>query len=198
MNTTITAPHPIARQKRASLRPWWPWLLTFAAFPPAGYVGWLVAGHVDSASAAAVAGVVTGALLGVGQWLLLRRRGVDLRWAAATAAALGVGLAVGAAVVGYDTDRVSLAVMGAISGVTVGVAQAAAIRSRLSSILVWGGTSAALWALGWVVSSGVIDPTDQWPIFGASGALIVTLVQSTFIERVLPLEAKGATSKATS
>jgi drug/metabolite transporter (DMT)-like permease len=198
MTTTTTAPHPVSRSRRTSLRPWWPWLASFAAFPPAGYLGWLLAGHVDSASAAAVAGVVTGAVLGLGQWLLLRRRGVDLRWATATAAALGVGLTAGAAIVGYDTDRVSLAVMGAISGLTVGVAQAAAIRSRLASVLVWGGTTAALWALGWVVSSGVIDPTDQWPIFGASGAIAVTLLQSTFIERILPLEAKDATSKVAS
>jgi hypothetical protein len=198
MTTTITAPHHIARQKRASRRPWWPWLATFAAFPPAGYLGWLLAGHVDSAWAAAVNGVVTGALLGAGQWLLLRRRGIDLRWATATAVALGVGLTVGAAIVGYDTDRVSLAVMGAISGLAVGVAQAAAIRSRRSSVLVWGATTAALWALGWVISSGVIDPADQWPIFGASGAIIVTLLQSTFIERVLPLETKSATSKVAS
>ena len=59
-----------------SFRPWWRWMLTVLAIPPAGYLGWLVAGHVDSASAAALAGVVTGAAVGLGQWLVLRRRGV--------------------------------------------------------------------------------------------------------------------------
>ena len=190
MTTTTTAPHPGARHRRASLRPWWPWLATFAAFPPAGYLGWILAGHVDSPSAAALAGVVTGAVLGLGQWLLLRRRGVSLRWASATAVGLGIGLTVGAALVGFETDRVSLAVMGAVSGVTVGIAQAGAVRARRSSVLTWGGTTAALWALGWTVSSFVVDPADQWPIFGASGALVVTLVQSTFIERVLSLPPK--------
>ena len=196
MTTTIAAPHTSARHTRASRRPWWPWLVTFAAFPPAGYVGWLLAGHVDSASAAALAGIVTGALLGLGQWLLLRRRGVHLGWVPATAAALGVGLTVGAAIVGYDTDRVSLSVMGAVSGLTVGVTQAAAVRARRSSVAIWGATTAALWGIGWIVSSGVIDPADQWPIFGASGAIVVTLVQSTFIERILSLTPK--TAKATS
>jgi drug/metabolite transporter (DMT)-like permease len=198
MTTTITAPQHAARQRPASHRPWWPWLATFAAFPPAGYAGWLLAGHVDSAAAAAVAGVVTGAVLGLGQWLLLRRRGVAFRWVPATAVALGVGLMAGAAIVGYDVDRVSLAVMGAITGVIVGVAQGAVTRARLSSVLAWGGATAGLWAIGWVVSSYVIDPADQWPIFGASGAIVVCLLQSTFIERVLALDPKGATTRAAS
>lgn len=166
-------------------------MLTALAFPPAGYLGWLLAGHVDSPSAAALAGVVTGAVLGGGQWLVLRRRGVTLRWATATAVAFGIGLTVGAAVVGYDTDRVSLAVMGAVSGLAVGVAQARSVRSSMSSVLTWGGTTGALWALGWVISSFVIDPADQWPVFGASGAIVVTLMQSMFIERVLPLRPKA-------
>jgi drug/metabolite transporter (DMT)-like permease len=173
-----------------SFRPWWRWMLTALAMPPAGYLGWLVAGHVDSASAAALAGVVTGALVGLGQWLLLRRRGVTLRWAAATAVALGIGLTVGAALVGYDTDRVSLAVMGAVSGLAVGIAQASALRAGRTSVVSWGGMTGVLWALGWIISSFVIDPAEQWPIFGISGALVVTLAQSPFIERVLPLQAK--------
>ena len=76
----------------------------------------------------------------------------------ATAVALGIGLTVGAALVGFETDRVSLAVMGAVSGLAVGLAQAGAVRSGLSSVLTWGGTTAALWALGWVISSFVHRP----------------------------------------
>ena len=181
---TTTQPSSATR----SSRPWWRWMLTAFAVPPAGYLGWLVAGHVDSASAAALAGVVTGFLVGGGQWLLLRRRGVTLRWAAATAVAFGIGLTVGGALVGYETDRVSLAVMGAVSGLAVGIAQASALRAGRTSIVTWGGTTGALWALGWIVSSFVIDPAEQWPIFGISGALLVTFAQSAFIERVLPLQ----------
>lgn len=123
-------------------------------------------------------------------------RGVSLRWASATAVALGVGLTVGAGVVGYETDRASLAVMGALSGVAVVVAQPRAVRSGTTPVLTWGGTTGALWALGWVISSFAIDPADQWPIFGASGAIVVCLLQSTFIERVLPFQPK--TQKVTS
>lgn len=186
MTTTFSAPRPTTRQSRASRRPWWPWLATFAAFPPAGLLGWLVAGPVDGASAALVAGVVTGAVLGFGQWLLLRRRGVTAHWATATAVGLGIGLLAGAAFVDYATDRPSLAVMGAISGLGTGVAQAAVLRGRRSSILAWGATTAALWAPAWVISSYVIDAADQWPVFGASGAIVTCLVQSTFIGRFIP------------
>ena len=196
MSPLTTSPDHITRSSAASrsFRPWWRWMLTALAIPPAGYIGWLLAGHVDSASAAALAGVVTGAVFGLGQWLLLRRRGVTLRWVSATAVALGIGLAVGGALVGFETDRVSLFVMGAVSGLAVGVAQARAVRSAMSSVLTWGGTTGALWALGWVISSFVIDPADKWPIFGASGAIVVTLVQSTFIERALPLQIKPETT----
>ncbi len=185
--STITTRPPSPTR---SFRPWWGWMLTFAAFPPAGLLGWLLAGHVDSAFAAALDGAVTGAVLGFGQWLLLRRRGVTIRWAWNTAVGLGIGLTVGGALVGFETDRVSLAVMGAVSGLAVGLAQAGAVRAGMSSVLTWGGATAALWALGWVISSYVIDPADQWPVFGASGALVVTFVQSMFIVRVLSLPAK--------
>ena len=185
-------------ERGRALRPWWAWVITFAAFPPAGYLGRVVAGRVDTAFAALLAGVTTGAVLGVGQWLLLRRRGVSFRWAAATAVALGVGLMAGAAVVSYDTGHLDLAVMGAVSGLAVGLAQAAAIGSRHASTLVWGATTAALWALGWQLTSGVIEVADQWPIFGASGALVVTFLQSTFIERVLPLGNRAAVTAAAS
>jgi hypothetical protein len=40
----------------------------------------------------------------------------------------------------------------------------------------------------------VIDTADQWPVFGASGALLVTFLQSLFIERVLPLGPRRAKS----
>ena len=76
-------------------------------------------------SAAVLGGVVTGAGIGAAQWALLRRRGVGVGWIPATAAGLGVGLAVGAALVSYRTDITSLAVMGAVSGLGVGIAQGA-------------------------------------------------------------------------
>jgi hypothetical protein len=176
--------------------PWWLWIVTFLAFPPAGYLGHAIAGRVDDLPAAALAGVVAGGVLGIIQWAFLRRRGVSARWILGTCAGFGIGLAAGAALVSYRTDRPSLALMGAVSGLAVGFLQAMAVGATARQSIAWGAATAGLWAIAWTVTAGVIDVADQWPVFGASGALLVTFLQSLFIERVLPLDAKDATSKA--
>jgi hypothetical protein len=168
---------------------WWLWIVTCLAFPPAGYIGRAVAGPVDGLPSAVLAGVVTGIVLGVLQWALLRRRGASAAWILGTAAGFGVGLAAGAALVSYRTDRPALAIMGAVSGLAVGVLQAKAIGATARQSLVWGGATAGLWAVAWMPTSGVIDVTDQWPVFGISGALGVVFVQCLFIMRVLPIAA---------
>ena len=121
MRVTATAPATLSspidhRTARRSFRPWWRWLLTALAFPPSGLIAHLVAGRVDSVSAAVLNGVIAGAGIGAAQWALLRHRGVSLTWIAATAVGLGAGLAAGAALVSYRTDITSLAVMGAVTG----------------------------------------------------------------------------------
>ena len=90
-------------------------------------------------------GVVTGAGVGAAQWALLRHRGVSARWIAATAVGLAAGLAVGAALVAYRTDISSLALMGAFSGLGVGLAQGVTLGS-VKRVLPWGVATAALWA----------------------------------------------------
>ena len=125
------SPHPPASRAHADrFRPWWQWLLTALAFPPAGLIAHLVAGRVDSVPAAVLNGVIAGAGIGAAQWALLRHREVALTWIPATAAGLGAGLAVGAALVSYRTDITSLALMGAISGLGVGIAQGVTLRQR--------------------------------------------------------------------
>jgi hypothetical protein len=183
---------PPRSSAQPSSRAWWPWIVTFLAFPPAGYLGNAVAGPVDGLDAAVLAGVVTGGVLGLLQWALLRRRGTSARWILATGAGFGLGLAIGAALVAYRTDRPSLALMGAVSGLAVGLLQANALGATARRSLVWGVVTAGLWPIGWVVSAGVIDAADQWPVFGASGALLVAFLQSLFIERVLPLGPRRA------
>ena len=118
------------------------WLLVALAFPVAGEIGHLIAGRVDSVSAAVLGGVVTGAGLGAAQWALLRRRGIGVGWIAATAGGLGLGLAVGAALVSYRTDITSLVVMGAVSGLGVGMAQGAMLGNT-KRMLGWSAATAA-------------------------------------------------------
>ena len=53
---------------------WLLWTAGFLAFPIAGLAGSAVAGRVDSPLAALVGGLVTGAVIGAGQWLASRGR----------------------------------------------------------------------------------------------------------------------------
>ena len=55
-------------------RPWLIWTAGFLSFPIAGIAGAAVAGRVDSPTAALVAGLVTGAVIGAGQSLASSRR----------------------------------------------------------------------------------------------------------------------------
>ena len=171
---------------RRSFRPWWRWLLVALAFPVAGEIGHLVAGRVDSLSAAVLGGVVTGAGIGAAQWALLRRRGVGVGWIPATAVGLGAGLAVGAALVSYRTDITSLALMGAICGLAVGIAQGA-VLGNTKRMLGWSAVTAVLWAGGWsVTTAGGISVDQQFVVFGAYGAITSTFLQSMIIGSFIP------------
>jgi hypothetical protein len=190
-NPTATTVHSPVHQHpaRRSFRPWWRWLLVALAFPVAGEIGHLVAGRVDSVSAAVLGGVVTGAGIGAAQWALLRRRGVGVGWLPATAVGLGVGLAVGAALVSYRTDITSLVVMGAVSGLGVGLAQGAMLGNT-KRMLGWAAATAALWAVGWsVTTAGGISVDNQFVVFGAYGAITSTFLQSMIIGSFVPAKA---------
>jgi hypothetical protein len=177
------------RDARHSFRPWWRWLLTAIAFPPSGLVAHAVAGRVDSGSAAVLNGVIAGAGIGTAQWALLRHRDVTPVWIAATAAGMGAGLAAGAALVSYRTDITSLAVMGAVTGLGVGVAQGATLGNAKRTVG-WSAATAALFALGWTVTTaGGIDVSQQWAVFGAYGCTTLALLQSTFIGSFVPTKA---------
>jgi hypothetical protein len=193
MNQTTTTQSPVLEHPAHwSFRPWWRWLLIALAFPVAGEIGHLVAGRVDSVSAAVLGGAVTGAGIGAAQWALLRRRGISARWIPATAAGLAVGLAVGAATVSYRTDISSLVAMGAISGLAVGIAQGAMLGDTKRMVL-WSAATAALFALGWIPTTlGGIHVEEQFVVFGAYGAITFAFLQSMIVGAFIP--AKAGTS----
>lgn len=182
MNTTTAAFTRPATLPKQVLR----WMPTFLGFPAGGLAAKLIIGPVDHLGAAVAGGAITGAFIGLAQWLGMRRTGVSPElWIGATAAGLAIGLGAGAAAVGYQTDLASLATQGAISGLAVGITQALVLHRRLGRIAAgWPAVLAALWALGWTVTSSAgIDVEAQYTVFGSSGALIVTVLTS-----VLPIE----------
>jgi hypothetical protein len=148
--------------------------LALVAFPLAGYAGWGIGGHVDGVGPALIGGAITGAGIGFVQWLFLRR---DLNigpvWILATSVALAAGLGIGTAVVGYETTPSQLAIMGAISGAAVGIAQGILLRSSFSLWHVWMVAMPVMYAIGWIVTESVgIDVANQFTVFGASGSVV--------------------------
>jgi hypothetical protein len=187
MTTTIRPTIRDSVVERTRIRPWWLWIVTALAFPPAGFIGHELVGPVDGVGAALLTGVITGALIGLAQWALLRRRGASPRWIVATAAGFGIGLAAGAALVGYETSLGALVAMGAVCGVAIGLAQVASFAPLRRHALSWTLATGALWAIGWAVTTGAgIKVEDQWPLFGISGAVVVAVVQSVLINRFVP------------
>jgi hypothetical protein len=160
----------------------WFWVASFLAFPLGGLLARVV-GPVDELWVAIVAGAIAGAVIGAGQWLVLRTTGIDARWIPATSAGLAVGLAVGTSIVDYGISVGDLAVEGAFSGFGVGLAQWPLLRRRVRASLVWIPATAGLWALGWVVTSQVIkmNAEEHFAVFGASGAITVALLSGALL-----------------
>jgi hypothetical protein len=157
----------------------WLWPVSIlVGFPIGGLLADLVVDGVDSVGAAIGAGLIAGAIIGAAEWFALRRW-VSWLWIPATSAGMAVGLAVGAAMVDYGISRGDLALMGAVTGASVGVLQALVLaRHRIPGAFWWAVANPPAWALGWLVTSYVIarNIDDRWPNFGASGALVFGLL----------------------
>ena len=130
--------------RRFNVKGWLLWTVAFVSFPIAGIAAQAAVGRINDAVAALIGGLIAGAVIGAGQWLAARRLlGDPLAWIAATAAAMGIGLLAGAWAVGYGTSVGELALMGAITGLPVGAAQAFLLRDRAGPLLGVGGGHAA-------------------------------------------------------
>jgi hypothetical protein len=153
------------------------WTATLLAFPLAGLAARGLAGSVDSLWAAVLAGAVAGVVIGVAQWLALRRIGADARWIAATAIGLAAGLGLGYAIFGYGDSIGDLAVIGAMTGLGIGTAQWWLLRGLVDGSLAWIPATGAAWALGWTVTTAIgVDPDDRWANPGLAGATTLTVL----------------------
>jgi hypothetical protein len=163
------------------------WTAGFLAFPIAGLAGTAVAGRVDTPVAALLGGAVTGLVIGAGQALVSCRRLDPRRWVPASGIGMGLGLLLGATTVGYRTSLADLALMGALTGLTLGVAQAAALPHRIHRRWIWAAALPVLWALGWTATTlGGIAVDQQFTVFGAYGALAFSALSGLLLHRLLP------------
>jgi hypothetical protein len=186
----------------ATVRRMWLWPVSIlVGFPIGGYVADLAVDGVDSVGAALAAGLIAGTIIGAAEWFALRRW-VSWLWIPATTAGMAVGLAAGAAWVDYGIERGDLALMGAVTGLGVGVMQAIVLaRHQVPGAFWWAIANPPGWALGWFVSSYVIarNIAERFPIFGASGALVfglLTWLVLAILFRDNPLEGERTPSPA--
>lgn len=163
---------PVAR------RLWvWP-VAILVSFPIGGLLADLVVDGVDSVGAALAGGLIAGAVIGAGEWFALRQW-VSWLWIAATSIGMAAGLAAGAALVDYGISRGDIVLMGAVTGIGVGVLQALVLaRHGVSNALWWAVANPPAWALGWLVTSYVISTNvkEQFTNFGAGGAIVFGLL----------------------
>jgi hypothetical protein len=173
---------------RASLvRPWLIWTAGFLAFPLAGLAGTAVVGRVDSAVAALIGGAVAGLGIGLGQTLASRGRLDIRRWVPATGIGMGLGLLLGAVVVDYRTSLPDLALMGALTGLVLGPAQALALPHGTRMRWAWAAAIPALWALGWTTTTlGGIAVDRQFTVYGAYGAITFSALSGLLLLVLLP------------
>jgi hypothetical protein len=179
-------------QHRFNTKAWLLWTAGFVAFIIGGVLATAVIGRVNDVGSALLGGLIAGAVIGAGQWLVARRLLDPRTWIPATAVAMSIGLAIGAWVVGYGTSLGELALMGFITGIPLGAAQAWLLRERLAKAWVWAAAVPLLWALGWTVTTaGGIDVDQQFAVVGAYGAITFMALSGVLLDRL-----RAATSPA--
>jgi hypothetical protein len=178
-----------ARSGRRRFPGWW-WVAVAPAFPLAALIGRALGGPVDAVDAALVGGALTAAGLGAVQWWAAKGAlGRPAAWIGASAAGYAVGLAAGAALVGYGTDLGDLAIMGLVSGALLGAAQGLVLarQGHRGLAVPWALAMPALFALGWCASTAIgVNVDDQFTVFGAAGAVLFMLFSGLLLARFTP------------
>jgi hypothetical protein len=172
-------------QHRFNTKAWLLWTAGFVAFIIGGALATALTGRINDFRSALLGGMIAGAVIGTGQWLVARHLLDPRTWIPATAAAMGIGLAVGAWLVSYGTSLGELALMGFITGIPLGGAQAYLLRDRVANAWLWGAAMPLLWALGWTVTTaGGIDVDRQFAVFGAYGAITFMALSGVLLDRL--------------
>jgi hypothetical protein len=183
------------------IRAWLLWTTSFLALPLGGFAGTLITGRVDSPLSALTGGAIAGLIIGAGQALASSRRLKPQTWIPAPVLGMSTGVALAAAAVDYRTSLPDLALMGILNGLVLGLAQALALPRGLGRRRwIWAAAMPALWSLGWTVTAlAKIAVDQQFIVFGASGAVVVTAITGLLLNRLLPItpSAKPTTTPRT-
>ena len=185
MSTTMSVPALGGSGRMLLLR----WIIAIIGFPIGGYIGHLIGGPAATVPAALISGLIAGAIIGGGQGLalgILRPQALAL-WTGATAIGLGVALSAVTAAIGQIDTMTDAILLGAVSGLAIGVGQAAFLaREQVANAWIWVPTLGIAWALGWAVTASIgVALGAGWPVFGLSGALVSQVTAGIVLWRVL-------------
>lgn len=166
-------------------RRWAWWSATFVAFIVAGLAAKAVAGPIDDLTTGPLGGFVVGSVIGLGQWLVLRPSGISALRVAGTAVGLAAGLNAGVLIFGTGIEISDMALLGATGGLGVGLRQCLLLGGHVRSTSLWIPVTAGLWTLGWVVTTAVgVDVEQRRAVFGASGALVVSVLGGAVLRAI--------------
>ncbi|MHB1010700.1 MAG: hypothetical protein ACYC1E_16040, partial [Propionibacteriaceae bacterium] len=155
--------------------------------PIAGYLGTFVVGRVNNVGSALIGGALVGAIVGFAQALASSRRLPRLAWSIATTLGTSIGVAAGTVAIGYRTSLADLALAGLVTGVIVGLAQTLALPADTRFQWLWLPITAALWPLAWTVTTlAGIKVDEQFIVFGASGAIVYTVLVGLALILIVP------------
>jgi hypothetical protein len=174
----------MTRARPTTLGFWGLWLPTFLGFPLGGFLVSLTLGPIQTPLEALLGGLVSGAVLGLVQWLALRSiLGLSPYWIVATSLGMAVGLAVAWALFGSDIQIAPLLARAFITGLTVGVAQAVVLRKTFNPLL-WTAVITLFWPLAWFITSAVIrqNLVNDYAVFGSSGAIVFTVLSGFVLQ----------------
>jgi hypothetical protein len=155
---------------------WLLWFIAFTGFPIGGLLVKLLIGPINTLASAALGGIISGAILGLVQWLVLRGQfPLSIFWVMASSIGMALGLTISTALLGSDTNGSVLLWRALITGLCIGIIQALVLRSSLSvpavQALIWAVTVALAWTLGWWITRSVgVDLGPKWTVFGSTGA----------------------------
>jgi hypothetical protein len=155
---------------------WLLWFIAFTGFPIGGLLVKLLIGPINTLASAALGGIISGAILGLVQWLVLRGQfPLSIFWVMASSIGMALGLTISTALLGSDTNGSVLLWRALITGLCIGIIQALVLRSSLSvpavQALIWAVTVAFAWTLGWWITRSVgVDLGPKWTVFGSTGA----------------------------
>ncbi|MFG6492871.1 hypothetical protein [Microbacterium sp. P03] len=175
------------------------WIASFVAFPVAGVAASAAVGRVDSTGDALLGGAIVGLVVGAAQAFASWRRLSLVRWTLATSSGMALGLAAGTLTVGFATTLPALATVGSLSGAVVGAAQALALPRQLGwARLLWIPASVTIWTSGWTVTTlAGVRVDEQFAVFGATGALVATLLSGGFLMLIEHVSTRMSVARAT-